>query len=300
VYWEREKYKKTKSMTRTQVAGVVVLVAAELLGWPCRAQAPPPDINVVLMKSTFLLVGEGSQGTGFVLGRPEPGDPTKARYVLVTAAHVLQEMKGETGAIFARRKTGPMKWEGFIYTFRIREGERQLWSKHPTADVAVIYLPLPDGTLDDLASTQLLADDEMLSKFEVHPGDEANCLGYPLGNMSDQSGFPILRSGKIASYPLWPTRDTRVFSLDVRVFPGNSGGPVYLSQSNRIYGGAVHVGKVGMVLGVVTTWTLAQKLVPELFSQRLETYPLDLAQVVHASLVREAIKMLPRPANAAK
>jgi S1-C subfamily serine protease len=160
-----------------------------------------------------------------------------------------------------------------------------------------MYLPLPQGTLDDLVSTQLLADDEMLSQFEVHPGDEVNCLGYPLGNMSNQSGFPILRSGKIASYPLWPTRDTRVFSLDMRVFPGNSGGPVYLSESNRIYGGATHIGKVQMLLGVVATWTLAQKLVPELFSQRLETYPLDVAQVVHASLIKEAIEMLPPPTD---
>ena len=282
------------------VFSLVLLVASQFLGRPCRAQGPPPDINVVLMKSTFLLVGDGSQGTGFVLGKPDPTDPTKGRYVLVTAAHVLEEMKGETGVIFARRKTGPMKWEGFLYTFRIREGERQLWLKHPTADVAVMYLALPQGMLDDLASTQLLADDETLSQFEVHPGDEVNCLGYPLGNMSNQSGFPILRSGKIASYPLWPTRETHMFSMDARVFPGNSGGPVYLSESNRIYGGGTNIGKVQMILGVLATWTLAQREVPELFSTRLERYPLDVAQVVHASLIKEVIDMLPPPSDRAK
>jgi S1-C subfamily serine protease len=81
-----------------------------------------------------------------------------------------------------------------------------------------------------------LIDDQKLSEFEIHPGDELNVLGYPLGfgNVGD---FPVLRSGKIASYPLVPTSENPFFLPDFRVFQGNSGGPVYFVQSNRVYGG---------------------------------------------------------------
>jgi hypothetical protein len=48
------------------------------------------------MESTFRLEGQGSMGTAFVLGRPFPNQPGKVRYLLVTAAHVLENMKPDT------------------------------------------------------------------------------------------------------------------------------------------------------------------------------------------------------------
>ena len=69
----------------------------------------------------------------------------------------------------------------------------------------------------------LLADDEMLSLFEANPGEELTALGYPLGAESNSAGFAILRSGKIASYPLLPTEATQKFLFDFAIFPGNSG-----------------------------------------------------------------------------
>ena len=72
----------------------------------------------------------------------------------------------------------------------------------------------------------MLANDDLLAKYNIHPGDVLDCLGYPFGFESPVGSFPILRSGKIASYPLLPTKGTQSFLLDFRVFPGNSGSPV--------------------------------------------------------------------------
>src|SRR5438876_10762205 len=112
------------------------------------------------------------------------------------------------------------------------------------ADVAVMYVNLARGRTDPHHLDQPVADDDdMLSEFEVNPGEELICLGYPFGAESNTGGFPILRSGRIASYPLLPTESTKTFLFDFSIFPGNSGGPVYLSSNNRTYGGRMHTGE---------------------------------------------------------
>jgi len=85
--------------------------------------------------------------------------------------------------------------------------------RHPdeAVDVAVMYTLLPRDIDILLLSTAMLADDEVLKKFEIHLGDELICLGYPLGAEATEAGFPILRSGKIVSYPLIPTKQTKTF-----------------------------------------------------------------------------------------
>jgi len=111
------------------------------------------------------------------------------------------------------------------------------------ADVAVMYVNLARGRTDPHHLDQPVADDDMLSEFEVNPGEELICLGYPFGAESNTGGFPILRSGRIASYPLLPTESTKALLFDFPIFPGNSGGPVYLSSNNRTYGGRMHTGE---------------------------------------------------------
>jgi hypothetical protein len=155
-------------------------------------------------------------------------------------------------------------------------------------DVAVEYVDLPEGVQIPIISTNLLADDEMLTQFEVNPGEELSCLGYPFGAESNAAGFAILRSGKVASYPLLPTATTQTFLFDFAIFPGNSGGPVYLSSNNRTYAGTMHTGEtVHFIVGLVTQQLAA--------SSSAARERLSLASVVHASLIKKAVAMLPDP-----
>ncbi len=286
----------------------LVLASALLLSFLASANVPiraqerrAVELNSILMESTFRIEGKNTRGqdtvgTCFVLGRPYPKEPNKLRYLLVTAAHVLADIHGEYATVVMRRKHGDSRWERTPVPIRIRLGDHPLWTQHSQADVAVMYIRVPDGVLQTVVPTGLLADDKSLAEFEIHPGDELSCLGYPFGAESNPAGFPILRSGKISSYPLLPTTETKVFLFDFRIFGGNSGGPVYFVQTNRTYGGSTQLGTtIQFLMGIVSNEKVLKQQIEEPYSKREQNYPLGLAEVVHASLIKETIELLPSP-----
>jgi S1-C subfamily serine protease len=297
-------------MRKLALALIVTLVGITFLPVNASSQNPPApqntpskdiELNSILMECTFMLEGRNAQGqptigTGFVMGRPLPNTPGRLRYVLITAAHVLNEMVGETMALHLRRKVGENNWVRAPVAMPIRANGQPLWTKHPAADVAVMYISLPTEVSLPLLSTDLLADDNLLSKFEIHPGDELECLGYPFGFPSNAAGFPILRSGKIASYPLLPTAVTKTFLYDFRVFKGNSGGPVYFVQTDRFYGNTFHLGEsIHFIAGLVSEEESLSQVMAGFYEQEVRQLQLQLAVVVHASLIKQTVEMLPPP-----
>ncbi len=115
---------------------------------------------------------------------------------------------------------------------------------------------------------------------DIGPGDEMMVLGFPEGYSSNAAGFPILRSGNVASYPNAPATAYPTFLLDFHVFPGNSGGPVYVQPAGQL---------VGHVAGVLT-----QEVEPN-------GENLGIGIVTKARFVRETLALLdeaPKPAPA--
>lgn len=150
-----------------------------------------------------------------------------------------------------------------------------------------MYVDVPDGVLPgDGISTERLADDAALVSYGIHPGDEVTCDGFPF-SAEGPYGFPILRTGRIASYPIFPSAETKTFLLDFPVFPGNSGGPAYIVYGVRTNGiGAIvsYSGNKLKIVGLVS----AERIV----ANRI---PLGLADIVHATLISETIAQLPPP-----
>ncbi len=249
-----------------------------------------PELNTILMESTFRIhgpkMGDGeaiSFGTAFLMGKPTP-DKSKYYYVLITAAHVLENIGGENATLTLREKHSDGSYSQKLWNVRLRDKDKPLYVKHKDADVVALYVDMPDDLNVQILPINLLADDELLKKFEIHPGDELLCLGFPLF-VSNDSGFPILRSGKIASYPIVPTEVNKSLLFDFRVFEGNSGGPVYFVDRSRIYGGLTHLGEtVQFVVGLVTS-----QLGAKLFNNQM----LQLATVVPSPYIIETIDLLP-------
>lgn len=250
------------------------------------------DLATFLMKSTFKLSGAWSEGTCFIIGRPLKDKPDQAYYVLVTAAHVLESAKGDEMVLHLRQKEKET-YRRVRHTLTIRKEGKALWVKHPEADVAAMYVPLPKDIDIVLLPLKFLATDETLERFEIRPGDRLFALGFPLGQESNEEGFPILRTGTIASYPILPTRKTKSLLFDFEVFKGNSGGPVFMIEKNRSYGGSIHIGTLRLIVGIVTQERSMNIHTRTPYEEKRETHPLKLGVVVHASLVKETIEQLP-------
>jgi hypothetical protein len=173
-------------------------------------------------------------------------------------------------------------YERYVAKDRIRENGKPRYVKHPSADVAAFYSQIPQVL--EVASTSLLTTDALLTQYEVGIGDEVLAAGYPLGR-EGPAGFPILRSGLIASFPIMPVAATTQILIDYNVWSGNSGGPVYLYERARWLNGPRTFSSVNIIMGLVSKQVVVN-------GQRLE-----LAVVVPAHFIRETINMLPVPTS---
>lgn len=251
------------------------------------------DLSTFLMRSTFQLKGEGSAGTAFIVRRASSADPSRYYRVLVTADHVLSRMKGDTATLVLRKKVD----RGFAklpLPIKIRDGKTALWRKHPDVDVAVMYVSIPEGTDLFPIPYTWFATDEQYRKYEIRPGDRLFCLGYPLGQAANAAGFPVQRSGTIASYPLIPMKETKTFLFDFEVYKGNSGGPVFLIDQARYYGGSFHVSEmIRLPVGLITQERGFVERISSMYEKELRVHPLKIGVVIHGAFIREAVESLP-------
>ena len=259
---------------------------------PAQDSAPPPivahawDLTVGLIEATVQLdqpSGPNTRtvGTGFLIQAPRPdGTP---RIVLVTAAHVLERMPDPDARIGWRTALGDGTWRFDPEPLTIRNGEGEpLWTQHPDHDVAVMEVQAPEAFARAAIPLGWLADENAFGAWQVGPGDELLSLGFPRGLSANRAGFPILRVGRIASYPLAPVTAFPTFLLDFTVFPGNSGGPVFWTPSARKRPGTTEP-ENAFIAGL-----LSQEV-------RVNDEQLEIGVVTHAVYVREAIEMLDTP-----
>ena len=246
------------------------------------------DLSVELMHATVQLeqpLGNGTRtvGTGFLISETAPdGHP---RTVLVTANHVFKQMPGQIARIGYRVSNVDGSWSYSPQPLRIRDnGGKELWTRHPARDVAAIVISAPPEFAKAAIPKDYLASDDTFTKYQVEAGDELMALGFPRGLAANQAGFPILRSGRIASYPVAPAKIFPTFLLDFSVFPGNSGGPVFMHSARRSPVDAVQTSSGGEFIAGLLTQQV------ELNNERLE-----IGIVTHAKYIRETIDLIDNP-----
>jgi hypothetical protein len=245
------------------------------------------DLNMALMRATFKLEqrqddGISTVGTGWLVRLPGPAYGSgKDRIALVTAAHVFNRMKLAEATVHWRREDDGGMWHRESKPLIIRTPTLEpKWTRHASRDIAVMLVTPPDQPRAHAIDFDLLADDSVFQDFDVRPGDEVLALGYPRGIAANELGFPILRSGRVASFPLWPSERFPTFLMDFAVFAGNSGGPVYMADRSRKAAGSKDFHEAQFVAGM-----LVQQVT--LTDERLE-----IGIVLNATFVREALREL--------
>jgi Trypsin-like peptidase domain len=246
------------------------------------------DLSIDLIQATVQVeqpLGDGTRtvGTGFLISDPTPDG--KPRTILVTANHVFRKMPGPIATIGFRIEQADGSWRYDPEPLKIRDGDKELWIHHPDRDLAVIVIKAPPAFAKAAIPEGWLAADDTFVKEGLTPGDEMLALGFPEGLSANTAGFPILRSGRVASFPLAPSTAFPTFLLDFNVFPGNSGGPVYVNVAPHGPAPADSKTQGGFIAGVLTQQV-------ELNSQNL-----SIGIVTDAKFVRETLQLLDDPGS---
>jgi len=295
------------SMCRVIISSLIGILLSAL--FPKYAMAEDINIHELLAKSTFYfygptgIPGEAKAGTVFLVSRPIPKIENGIAIMMVTANHVLDEVKSDTATVVLREKDQNGSWKEKPVSINVRKGGVPLWHRHISADIGVLPL-LENLGASDLAAVKALlvkkeieylpysglSEDNYLEKSGISIGSELSCLGFPYNVGSPGAGqFPMLRGGKLASYPLYPSREIKSFYFDFSVFPGNSGGPVYFREKYTKIGG-----EPGVILREGTDQGLAGLVTEKRFAgpqKGLED--IALATVVPSSLVKDTVDATP-------
>ena len=229
-----------------------------------------------LILATYKLANDASTATGFVVHRSENGE---LRYFVVTANHVLHQMNGDSCILVSRTRGEDGVFQRNEIKLNIRAGGKQLWREDNQHDIAV--LPLPEGISVVSLPLECLATEASLST--VYTGDEVITAVFPERSEANNAGFPILRGGTIASYPLRPVDPHSKFLVDATTWKGDSGGAVahrtirYQQQWPLI---------IGVTHGMQN---ITDTVKESRFVERRTDYPLGVSVVGHAIFARRLL-----------
>ena len=221
-----------------------------------------------LVLATYKLFNDSSVATGLIV-------KTGERDFVVTAAHVFENMRGDVFLLVARSKQDSGEFSRKDISIPLRRDSNPLWKKHPDHDLAI--LELPDEIDEPGIPLESLAEDSGMTV-----GDSLRTIVFPERFEANGAGFPIVRGGVVASYPLTPHKIHATFLIDMTSWGGDSGGPVQLIENeseNPII--------VGILVGKHSITDTASE---SRFVERKTHYPLDISFAVHASFARKMIE----------
>ena len=235
-----------------------------------------------MLGATYKITNKQSNATGFLVKRQSPDG--KVDVLLVSAAHVLKQTSGDHCELILRKESGKQVFDRVSQRVAVRREGNALWTEHPLADVAVIPVDVPKELEQQAIPLKSISDTSSCDDCQLNLGQELWVLCYPAQLESTKSGFPVLRRGTVASYPLLETDKRRRFLLDYTTFGGDSGGPVFAVDKQKespLVVGLIH----GQHRETVKSVTRNE--------ERTVHRSMGLAIVVHAKYIRETVDLVP-------
>jgi len=194
-------------------------------------------------------------GTGIICASPD----TNIRIpLLLTAKHVFNDPKKKWNpsslrirfSWFSNKSVG--EYLGIPINLKDVKG-KNLWIPHPNALVDLAVLPLAisiqDAGRNSIAPVTI---QDFANENDAFEGAPVLLLGYPGAVGANYWTKPIIRHGVIAHVDEARFGKTP-FLIDAMIFPGNSGGPVFLIPSGMSKDGSFAIGGQSKFLGVVSS-----------------------------------------------
>jgi hypothetical protein len=141
---------------------------------------------------------------------------------------------------------------------------RDSWIEHPDNNVDLCILPigLQIDKLNKNNTSPFIVHNtnEMIpSEAEwnlLNPLEDIVMIGYPNGLWDEVNNTPIARRGITATHPKLNYYNEREFLIDIPIYPGTSGAPVFAYSYGMFPepGGATSIGSKLKLLGILFKW----------------------------------------------
>jgi len=255
------------------------IIVATFGCWAHCASAQSPEEN--LINATFKVYNKASTGTGFLLRDPAPNaSPTNV--ILITAAHAFQKASDDS-VLLVCRVYGEEGWKRHDHKVMIRNGTNELWTAHPTQDVAVIRCTMPPDVNFFALPMTAIAHEADAQAAGLTVGSRLFYFGFPFQLESNKAAFPLFREALVTAYPLFPVARYPTIYITAPAFGGDSGAPVALRQTNT---------SIPLVVGIVISRTQQN----DKFSNDDWTIhfkrDMNLGSFVQAEYIHETLKLL--------
>lgn len=146
------------------------------------------------------------------------------------------------------------------YTVLLKDQQaNRLWMVHADEKVDLAVLPINFNLLiNEGINCVFISEEHMAFRSTVKEdgivaGDFIYVLGFPLGIVGRQQNYVVVRGGVIARIDDEVIQSQHAFLIDSTVFPGNSGGPVFLKPELVSIEGTKAVSK-SYLLGIVSSY----------------------------------------------
>ena len=227
-------------------------------------------LNAVVSLGSGDVADPVQEGSAFLVAVPDdlPSVQGKrgGRGYLVTNRHVAEYPKDLVLHLNAAPDERGKRLELKAYA----ADDDPIWVAHPDPAVDVAVTGAVHGWLNqngydaarDFIPMTMALSSEQWTEFDVGEGDPIFALGYPIGTgASGLHHSPIVRGGCIAQLePFRRGESDRVF-LDCEIYPGNSGGPVFLAPHLEIVDESVRSRQIAL-FGIVISVTVMEHSIP--------------------------------------
>ena len=195
------------------------------------------DVSEQITYSTVLIKSNVSKrkqklGTGFIVNLCVNKETKQYFPVLITNKHVISGSETTELELCKRGLDGgPIDTETITFRFK-----SSAWISHPDPFVDLCCVPIEHirfwnvtpgtGCYVTFLPTELIPTKEKLK--ELYTFEEVLMVGYPRGMSDEYNHKPIARRGITASHPIKDFCGKKETLLDIAMFPGSSGSPVFI------------------------------------------------------------------------
>jgi hypothetical protein len=204
-----------------------------------------------LLYSTVRITTDKSTGTGFFYS-------TSGNEWLITNYHVIRN--SETGEFTLKEGD---EYNQPIARSRIKrkiENFSKRWTRHPNEEVDLCAMPMMpiieeirgEGKVPWFTRIEYSTVPSEEEWRNFIPTEDIIMIGYPNGLWDEVNGIPFFKKGMTATHPFINYKGREAFVIDMSVYPGSSGSPVFLltndfyAKSRTFHGGDDHARLLGI------------------------------------------------------